>query len=105
GRLVSPDGNQIVMIGDQAYQRLPATMESTKGLPSTIRIKKGEKLVLPKPPKGWKPTQVPLGSDAWMKLPLKRVTWNFSGTLSFAQDPQRELRAIRSANQVQEKGP
>lgn len=106
GRLASSDGSQIVMIGDQAYQRLPATMESAKGLPAIIRTKKGEKPVLPKVPKGWKPVQVPLGPDAWMKLPLKQVIWTFGvETLSFAQDPQGELRAIRSANQVQDKGP
>jgi hypothetical protein len=102
GRLVSPDGHQIVMIGDQAYQRLPATMLSAKGLPDIIH----EKDWMPELPKGWKPVPVQLGSDAWLKLPLKQVTWGFGAKAhSFAQDPQGELREIKSANQVQDKGP
>jgi hypothetical protein len=103
GRLASPNGAQIVMIENQVYQRLPATMLSSKPLTSG---KKDGKFVLLKGPKGWKPVQVSLGSDAWLKLPLNQVAWGYgTETRSFAQDPQGELQAIRSANHVQDKGP
>lgn len=84
GRLASSN-DQIVMIGDQAYQRLPAILLSVKG---------------------GKPIKVPFESDAWLKVPLKLVIWGVGSEMrSFAQDPLGELQNIRSANQVQDKGP
>ena len=112
GRLESPEGGQIIMIGDTGYQKLPASMQSSKGMPKPeVKGSKGSKgsgldEVLPKVPKGWKPVMVPLGENAWLKLPMDHVVWGFgSSTRSFAQDPQGELDAIREADQVKEEGP
>ena len=101
GRLASPDGGQIIMIGDTGYQRLPETMQSSKNMPPPQKDGRPSKT-----PAGWKPLMVPLGPDAWLKLPMDDVTWGFgSSTRSFAQDPQGELETIRSANRVEDEGP
>jgi hypothetical protein len=105
GRLTSQTGGQLIMIGDLAYQRLPASIVSSKGLPPVTAGPDG-KIIVPKTPKGWKPTREPLGSNAWLKLPLNKVRWGSpSQARPFAQDPQGELKAIRSANRIVTRGP
>ncbi|WP_157963529.1 hypothetical protein [Actinocorallia populi] len=101
GHLEAPDGGRIIMLGDTGYQKLPESMQSSRGMRSPDKDGK-----FPKVPKGWKPVMVPLGENAWLKLPMDHVTWGFgSSTRSFAQDPQGELDAIRKADQVKEEGP
>jgi hypothetical protein len=101
GHLEAPEGGRIIMIGDTGYQKLPESMQSSKNMP-----RPGKDGNFPKVPKGWKPVMVPLGENAWLKLPMDHVTWGLgSSTRSFAQDPQGELKAIRKADRIKEEGP